>query len=66
MVDVAKVREKIEAQRKFQIERGLPSFAPGAGVCWNCHRQIYDKISLEKASTELITGCPFCCYSYCE
>ena len=23
-------------------------------------------VSVKEASTELITGCPHCCYSYCE
>jgi len=63
---MSEIEEKIQAQRRFQIERGLPDFAPSFGICWRCHRQIYERISLEKASTELITGCPFCCWSYCD
>ncbi len=58
--------EKIKAQRKYAAEIGAPYFAPTRGICWKCHRQIYERISLEKASTELITGCPWCCRSYCD
>ena len=36
------------------------------GKCFKCHKQIFEKITLEEASNELITGCPFCNYSYVD
>jgi len=44
----------------------VPHFAPKSGVCFCCSKQIYKRISVEKASTELITGCPWCSRSYCD
>jgi hypothetical protein len=60
------VAEKIAAQNQYQIEKHLPNFAPSDGICYRCRRQIYGRISFEKASTELITGCPLCYQSYCD
>ena len=60
------VEEKRLAQKKYCDENQLPHFAPTDGICWRCHKQIYDAISLEKASNTLITGCPHCHYSYCD
>jgi predicted nucleic acid-binding Zn-ribbon protein len=63
---MATIAEKIKAQAAYHRRTGNPAFAPSDGICWACHRQIYDRISLETASTELITGCPFCNRSYCS
>lgn len=60
------IKEKIEAQKKYCIEKKLPHFAPSDGRCWRCNRQIYERISLKEASTDLITGCPWCNRSYCD
>lgn len=69
------VQESIAAQKKFQQEKDYPDFAPANGRCYNCKRQIYEEmdqgdhktgISVQRASGELITGCPHCHYSYCE
>jgi hypothetical protein len=74
------------AQTILCKEKGYPHFAPGNGVCWKCHQNIYKPIeherrdwqthaiigkyitgvSVEKASTELVTGCPHCNRSYCD
>lgn len=45
-----------------------PLFAPSDGVCWKCNKQIYSEggISVEKASSELVTGCPFCHRSFVD
>ena len=47
--------------------RGI-GFAPVSGVCYRCHKNIYseDGISVEQASKELVTGCPFCHRSYVD
>jgi len=60
------IEEKRAAQKAYTIKEQLPHFAPTDGVCWNCGKQIYTGISLEKASTQLITGCPHCHRSYCD
>ena len=54
------------AQRAYAKLHGLPVFAPETGRCFKCKRDIYQKISVERARRELITGCPYCCYSYVE
>jgi hypothetical protein len=60
------IKAKIKAQEEYQNKKELPNFAPSDGVCWSCHNQIYNHISLEYASTRLITGCPVCHRSYCD
>lgn len=65
-----------EAQEKYCIEHKVPHFAPMDGICYKCHRNIYEEIeqpygaktgiSVEKASKGLITGCPHCNRSYCD
>ena len=59
-------QEKITAQKEYTDKNNLPLFAPRNGKCWCCGNNIYDKISLEKASNDLITGCPFCFRSFCD
>lgn len=43
-------------------------FATSNGICYRCKKQIYSEggISVERASTELTTGCPFCHTSYVD
>jgi hypothetical protein len=57
---------KIKAQSEFVSDAGGPLFAPANGMCWRCEKQIYDKISLERAGSSRITGCPHCHYSFCN
>lgn len=72
MFDVSKA---IEAQREYTSENKYPHFAPPSGLCYKCRQQIYspiDKgtyitgISVERAGSELVTGCPHCNRSYCD
>jgi hypothetical protein len=60
------VQEKIDAQQAYCDKLELPQFAPTDGICWCCSGQIYKAITLEKASTQHITGCPLCCRTYCD
>lgn len=62
------------AQIKYCREHNYPHFAP-AGRCWRCGNNIYEQheknghvcgISVERAGRELITGCPHCCWSFCD
>ena len=61
--------EAIMAQMKYCEENKLPHFSPFDGICYKCHQQIFGVeggITVEQASTTLITGCPLCNFSYCE
>lgn len=57
---------KALAQIEFCREAGGPLFAPADGVCWRCKRQIYDAISLERAGSSRVTGCPYCKHDFCN
>lgn len=56
----------VNAQRKLCEQKEYPHFAPSNGVCYSCCKQIYERITLNRASTDLITGCPHCSRSYCD
>ena len=74
--EIFDVPASIAAQKDYQQLKGYPDFAPHDGICYKCRGQIYaprtrpdgtkSGISLEKASSQLITGCPHCHFSYCE
>lgn len=66
-----------EAQKKFCSERKYPEFAPTrTGHCYRCGRDIFQLvkwpdghtsgITVERAASEFITGCPHCHYSFCD
>lgn len=57
--------EKKEAQTKYCKEKKLPNFA-NTLYCFCCNKDIWEGISDEKASTELITGCPHCFKSFVD
>ena len=68
------VNKSIKAQKELCDKKNYPHFAPMNGICYNCNRCIYlpydEKkeigVSVDKATNELITGCPHCHISYCE
>ena len=74
------IQKSIKAQRDYCNEKGYPYFAPNDGVCWRCHRNIYQRIehkadrgnsyctgiSTEEAGKFHITGCPHCNKSFCD
>lgn len=60
---VDEIDSKVKAQAKYCEENNIPLFAYEDGVCI-CGKQIYTKISMEEASNELITHCPYCSYAY--
>lgn len=39
--------------------KGIMSYAPRTGICWNCSHQVEDKYAD-------ITSCNNCNYSFCE
>ena len=68
-----KIQECIANQNKLCREKGYPHFAPANGVCYRCHRNIYQnyllnngQVSCGKSGLELVTGCPHCNLSFCE
>ena len=63
---MTQTEQSIKAQWDLCQEKEYPHFAPRDGRCYACGQQIYERISVERASKELITGCPWCHYSYCE
>ena len=56
---------KIKAQEEYCEKHKVPMFAP-KDKCYSCNRNIWDKITLEQATNELITGCPYCNKSFCD
>jgi len=57
--------EKIKAQEEYCKKQNIPMFAP-EDRCYGCNRNIWDKITLEQATNEHITGCPYCGKSFCD
>jgi dCMP deaminase len=45
-----------------------PNFAPGDGVCWSCHSNVFAHESLSGLAIlkTTITGCPWCARSFCD
>ena len=60
---IAQVRR--QAQEEYCERKNVSFFAP-KDYCYACRKNIWKKITIEEASTELITGCPYCAYSYCD
>jgi len=60
------VEQKLAAQVEYCRVNKLPLFVPANGICWKCNKQIFDAIGDRRASTELITGCPYCSRSFCD
>ena len=66
----------VKAQEEHCKRVGAPMFAPSSGYCFHCGQNIYSAkvypngfiggISVEQASRNLITGCPFCHISFAD
>ncbi|WP_206752690.1 hypothetical protein, partial [Serratia marcescens] len=63
------------AQKKYCEESRAPHFAPLDGICFRCKKDIYTRIdngvsvtgiSVRRAGSQLVTGCPHCNRSYCD
>jgi hypothetical protein len=62
-----KVHSFEEVQKQFCEKTNNSLFMPINGVCWKCHKYIFDdKETTEKAHCEVITGCPFCNKSFLD
>lgn len=69
--NIAKLAEKHPKDWFFSGEMKKPfyqrtGFAPHDGKCYNCGRNIAEGITLEDLGDYIITGCPFCNYSFCD
>lgn len=64
------------AQHEYCDKQECPMFAPSDGLCYRCGRNIYLPtngsngavfgITVEKAGSMLVTGCPHCNFSFVE
>lgn len=63
-----KQKEKAsKKQEKYCLKNGYPFFIMKGGDCPSCRQNIFDdEKTLKEAGKRLITGCPFCCRSYCD
>ena len=61
---IEEIISKINAQEEMCKEKNLPLFAPKDGLCHNCGKQIYNRISMNEAENEHITHCPYCSKAY--
>lgn len=69
-------KRAIKAQILYCHREKVPMYAPPDGRCPRCGMQIYRElktsygyslgITIERAESGLITGCPFCNYSFVE
>lgn len=57
-----KILENQKKQEEACKRDNVPNFVPSGGICYSCHRQVYesDKLSFP------ITGCPYCRTSFCD
>lgn len=61
------ILECCEAQEKYCVSKHYPLFMPHKGICFCCGENIFSNgYTLEKASSELITGCPHCHQTFCD
>ena len=60
--------EACTAQVYYCDSNNVPHFAPKTGFCPHCGHDIYGVggISVEEAGSTLVTGCPFCHFSFCD
>ena len=74
-------RALVEAQHEHCRKINVPMFIPKDGICFRCGRNIFEDATMKNTytgreyvsrgyknivSSELITGCPHCCWSYCD
>lgn len=61
-----KAQEELHVRLSTQLGRYIERIYPADGICWNCHKQIFNKITLEEAKTQTISGCPYCHRSFAD
>ena len=63
---IEEINEKIEAQKNFCEEKGLPYLISSDAICSYCNRDIFIIISLITAKETHITSCPSCKKSFVD
>ena len=63
---VINISEAIKRQAAFRKKYKLYRGAPLKGECYSCKKQIYNRITVEEASKEHITSCPYCNRDFCD
>jgi predicted kinase len=59
------IAQSVRAQTQYCKIAGLPVMVPPEGMCPGCKRQIFSHFpTRDKAGSEMITGCPFCHWSF--
>lgn len=76
MPEIYDARRASKAQNDLCVEKRTANYAPSSGVCWSCHRNIYEPVhwgddhttgyTVKYASMRLISGCPHCRRSFCD
>ena len=61
------IKEAVAAQEKYCEKHDVPNFAL-QGYCFRCGQNVYSKggYSVNYASSNLVTSCPWCHTSFCE
>lgn len=62
------IKKCVEVQKNLCKQRGTICFIDSDGVCFHCHRNIFDEGGLDivKAGKDIITGCPYCKTSFVD
>jgi hypothetical protein len=57
----------LKRQREMCLDRKAPFFMPSDGYCPYCGKDVVKReIEDGNDGRALVTGCPYCCKSYCE
>jgi len=62
---MTEIDTKIKAQEEYCKKHNVPFFPP-KDKCYDCKNKIWEKITLDQATNEHITGCPYCGKSFCD
>lgn len=68
-LDQSTPNQKLNAQSRYCEQSRNPEFIPFDGKCFRCGKNIFDGdkgYTYLQASSELITGCPYCHMSFVD
>ena len=63
------IDEKMEIYKKVCAEHNFPDFVPPSGVCFHCHRKVFEDYPHSKDADPhdwSITCCPHCNTTFCD
>ena len=61
---ISTTEEKLRAQIRLTKESQCPLFVPSDGICFICRKDIFNAYTVDYCRHNLITGCPFCNWSF--